>query len=83
MSSVKINKRRHFFKAITWNVLAMVTTYIVLTQLPPLVGLKSISKEGAGFLVVLDRVVKLVLYYFHERTWYMSKWGVLKPGKKD
>ena len=42
-------KRKHVIKAITWNLLAMTTTYTVLTMLPPLFELKGISKKGAGF----------------------------------
>ena len=68
-------------KAISWNLLAMTTTYIVLTQLPPYFDLQPISKEGAGFLVVLDRIIKLIFYYAHERAWFASNWGVVK--KKD
>ncbi len=82
MSKVKISKRRHLIKAISWNLLAMTTTYLVLTILPPYFGLVGISKEGAGFLTILDRVIKLVLYYGHERAWFSSNWGVIKP-KKD
>lgn len=80
---VKINKKRHLFKALTWNVLAMATTYIVLTKLPPYFGLEGISKEGAGFLVIVDRVLKLIFYYGHERAWFASNFGVLKPKKKN
>lgn len=82
MNKVKINRKRHIFKALTWNLLAMTTTYIVLTELPPLLDLKAISKEGAGFLVALDRVAKLIFYYFHERAWFASNWGVIKPTKE-
>ena len=66
-------KRKHLFKAITWNLLAMTTTYIVLTMLPPLFDLKGISKKGAGFLVAVDRVLKLIFYYGHERVWFSVK----------
>jgi len=81
MKKVSIDKKRHIIKAITWNLLAMTTTYIVLTELPPLIDLKAISKEGAGFLVGLDRIAKLIFYYFHERVWFSSNWGVIKPKK--
>ena len=81
MRKLNINKKRHLMKAISWNLLAMTTTYIVLTQLPPFFDLKPISKEGAGFLVVLDRVIKLLFYYVHERAWFSSNWGIIK--KKD
>jgi len=79
MSKVKISKRRHLIKAISWNTLAMITTYIVLTELPPLIGYQPISSETGWKLVTLDRVVKLVFYYIHERTWFASNWGVVKP----
>ena len=49
MNKVSINRKRHVLKAITWNLLAMTTTYFVLTLLPPYFGLEGISKEGAGF----------------------------------
>ena len=41
-------------------------------------NLEPISKEGAGFLVILDRVVKLISYYLHERAWFSSNFGVVK-----
>ena len=80
---VKTNKKRHLFKAITWNTLAMTTTYLVLTILPPYFGLEGISKEGAGFLTIVDRVVKLVFYYGHERVWFASNFGVSKADNKN
>ena len=78
MSKVSIDRKRHVLKAITWNLLAMTTTYLVLTLLPPLFGLACISKEGAGFLTILDRIIKLVFYYGHERVWFSSNFGVKK-----
>ena len=78
MSKVSIDRKRHVLKAITWNLLAMTTTYLVLTLLPPFLGLEGISKEGAGFLTILDRIIKLVFYYGHERVWFSSNFGVKK-----
>ncbi len=78
MNKVKINRQRHILKSLTWNSLAMTTTYFVLTELPPFFDLEPISKSGAGFLVVLDRIVKLLFYYFHERAWFSSNFGVTK-----
>ena len=73
-----IDRKRHIYKALTWNLLAMTTTYLVLTILPPFFGLTGISKEGAGFLVVVDRLLKLIFYYGHERVWFSSNFGVKK-----
>lgn len=78
MSKVSIDRKRHVLKAITWNLLAMTTTYLVLRLLPPFFGLEGISKEGAGFLTILDRIIKLVFYYGHERVWFSSNFGVKK-----
>ena len=78
MNKVEINKKRHIFKAITWNLLAMVTTFFILSYLPSYFGFKPIDKSSVGWLVVLDRVAKLIFYYFHERAWFLSNWGVVK-----
>ena len=78
---VTIRRRRHFLKAITWNLLAMTTTFFVLSYLPPYFGFEPIDKSSVGWLVALDRVAKLIFYYFHERTWFASNWGVIKPPK--
>ena len=81
MSKVKINKTRHILKAITWNLLAMTTTFVVLSYLPQFFGLKPLDKSSVGWLVILDRVLKLLFYYFHERAWFVSNLGVIKPPK--
>jgi uncharacterized membrane protein len=78
---VAISRRRHFFKAITWNLLAMTTTFVVLSYLPQFFGLKPLDKSSVGWLVILDRVLKLLFYYFHERAWFASTLGVIKPPK--
>ena len=62
MSKVKINRKRHILKAITWNLLAMTTTFIVLSYLPPYFGFEPIDKSSVGWLVILDRVAKLIFY---------------------
>ena len=74
MSKVKINKTRHILKAITWNLLAMTTTFVVLSYLPPYFGFEPLDKSQVGWLVILDRVAKLIFYYFHERIWFVWSW---------
>ena len=80
-AKVTIRRRRHFLKAISWNLLAMITTFFVLSYLPPYFGFEPLDKSQVGWLVILDRVVKLIFYYFHERTWFASNWGIIKPPK--
>ncbi len=83
MEEININRKRHIAKAITWNLLAMTTTYLVLTILPPYFGLTGISKEGAGFLTIVDRVIKLVFYYGHERAWFTFKNSYIAEKKEN
>ena len=77
-SKVELSKRRHLLKAFTWNVLAMTTTFVVLTYLPPYFGFEPIDKSSVGWLVILDRVAKLIFYYLHERLWFSSNLGISK-----
>lgn len=79
MNKVKNRRSRHFIKAITWNLLAMTTTFLVLSYLPPFFGFQPLDKSQVGWLVILDRVLKLIFYYLHERAWFTSKWGVGNP----
>ena len=50
----------------------------VLSYLPPYFGFEPIDKSSVGWLVILDRVAKLIFYYLHERAWLTSNWGVVK-----
>tara|TARA_B100001758_G_C18404538_1_gene611137 strand:+ start:1498 stop:1725 length:228 start_codon:yes stop_codon:yes gene_type:complete len=74
MEKVKINRRRHIAKTITWRIIGTMDTMALgwLVSGDPMIGLK----VGG-----LELVTKMVLYYFHERVWYASNWGVLKPTK--
>ena len=74
MEKVKIIRRRHIAKTITWRIIGTMDTMALgwLVSGDPMIGLK----VGG-----LELVPKMVLYYFHERVWYASNWGVLKPTK--
>ena len=76
MTKDKTEKKRHVIKAITWNALAMTTTFLVLSYLPPFFGFEAIDKSSVGWLVIVDRVAKLVFYYMHERVWISSRLGI-------
>ena len=72
MSKVKIRRRRHFLKAMTWSLLASVTTFFIGMAF----GLES---DKALMIVLIDRILKFAFYYAHERAWFASNWGVIKP----
>ena len=64
----KKSRIRHIAKTITWRLIASLTTFIlayVFTQ--------NITKSL--WLMGTEMVLKLLLYYYHERAWY--KYGKL------
>lgn len=71
MSKVKIDKKRHIIKAVTWSLLASATTFLVGKAF-------GLENDKALMIVAIDRVLKFVFYYLHERAWFASNWGVIK-----
>lgn len=64
-----VAKKRHMAKAITWRFLGTIMTSVTIYLVSGDFGISL----GAG---LLDSLVKLFAYYFHERLWYKIKWGV-------
>lgn len=68
----KVSKKRHLAKAVTWRIVASITTALIAFAfgLPP---------KAVGGVFVADLIIKFVLYYGHERLWYKYiKFGVSK-----
>ena len=68
----EVTKIRHLTKAITWRIIASITTALIafFFGLPP---------KAVGAVFVADLVIKFVMYYAHERVWYKYiKLGVKK-----
>jgi len=61
-------KRRSMTKAISWRVLATLTTMLIVY---------AFTRKFELTLLVgsLDVLIKMVLYYYHERTWNRIYWG--------
>ena len=67
-----VSKSRHLAKAVTWRIIASITTAIIAYGfgLPP---------KAVGGVFIADLIIKFVLYYAHERLWYNHiKFGVKK-----
>lgn len=67
-----VSKKRHLAKAITWRIIASITTALIAFAfgLPP---------KAVGGVFIADLIIKFVLYYGHERVWYRYiKYGVKK-----
>lgn len=62
------SRKRSIFKALTWRVIALVIT----TGVVFLFTKKGVLSIGIG---LLDSVIKLFSYYFHERIWDKIKFG--------
>ena len=62
------SNKRSITKAVTWRVIATITTMVLVYIFTGNLNLSL----GVG---VLDVTAKLILYYFHERTWNRIDWG--------
>jgi len=65
----KLARKRHLLKTFTWRITATLTTTIIAWIITgdPTTGL---TVGGIEFFL------KMPIYYFHERLWYRSKYGV-------
>ena len=64
----KKSRIRHIAKTITWRIIASLTTFILA-----FIFTQDITKSL--WLMGTEMVLKLLLYYYHERVWY--KYGKL------
>ena len=64
-------KKRHMTKTVTWRLIGtldtMVLSWIIVGN--PLTGVK---------IGIAEVITKMLLYYFHERTWYRINFGLAK-----
>ena len=69
--------QRSLMKALTYRIAAsgvmFFVFFIILRSTTPRDSFQSLS--DAGIISVIDFVLKLVIYYFHERIWSGIKWG--------
>ncbi len=70
---MSVKPRRHFAKAITWRIVASLTTFVI--------GWIVTGSLDFGMAIgAADVVIKIALYYFHELLWYHSKFGNIDDG---
>lgn len=67
---MRVTRTRSLIKTITFRVLATITTIIVVYFFT---GRLDISL-GAG---IVDSIIKMIIYYFHERIWDKLSFGRL------
>lgn len=68
-----ISQKRHLAKTITWRVIASFTTFVIA-----LIFFRDdpLATEKATGVALTESVIKMGLYYFHERLWYKSNFGL-------
>ena len=68
---MKVTKLRSLLKTISWRIVGTLDTMALgwIITGDPTVGLK---------IGALELITKFVLYYFHERIWLRSKYGIKK-----
>lgn len=64
-------KLRHLMKALTWRIIASVTTTIIAYYF-------GLPAKAIGLVFFADLIIKFILYYIHERLWFK-----FRPIKKD
>ena len=61
------SRKRHIAKTITWRVVATTTTFILA-----MIFFKEDTNatQKAGVVALIETILKMVLYYYHERAWF-------------
>lgn len=62
-------KKRSGMKALTWRTVATLDTFLIAWFITGevLIGLS---------IITIEVLTKFILYYFHERAWSKSMWGM-------
>ena len=74
------SRKRHIAKAITWRVIASLTTFVLAYLF---FKDDSAAIEKASGVAITESLIKMLLYYFHERMWYKSNFGLDKNQRKS
>lgn len=74
------SKKRHIAKTISWRIIASVTTFVVarwfFSEDPN-------ATQKATWVALTEASLKMVFYYFHERAWYKSNFGLDPETRKS
>jgi uncharacterized membrane protein len=73
---MKVTKLRSVIKTLTWRTIASLDTFLITWIVT--------GNPKAGITVSLIEVItKMGLYFFHERTWLRTKWGIIKENENE
>ncbi len=74
---LKESPLRSLFKAISWRIIASLTTFLISFVIFRSLTDKTFDEtlQTAGAITGVDFFAKLILYYVHERMWTNIDWG--------
>ena len=75
----EISRKRHIAKTVTWRIIASTTTFILAWLF--FKDDPNAAQKATG-IAIAESVIKMGLYYFHERAWYKYNFGVKHKRKK-
>jgi len=75
LSEVRDRPMKSIAKAITWRVIASCTTFLLTYYI--FIDDPYATQKATG-VASAEAVIKMVLYFFHERAWNTVKWGKMR-----
>ena len=73
-------KLRHIIKTISWRLVGAVDTILlVFIVYYYIFNTNEEASKVALSIFSIELITKMILYYFHERVWFSSNYGVIKP----
>ncbi len=68
---------RSLAKAVSWRIVASLTTFLITFVIfrQRISGPYRQILEASTLVLIFDVVIKIVIYYFHERLWTNISWG--------
>ncbi|HKK73685.1 MAG TPA: DUF2061 domain-containing protein [Saprospiraceae bacterium] len=78
----KESKTRSILKAITWRLIATGTTFTLAYTIFSGSGCED-ALQKSSLVAGLELVIKLVIYYFHERAWQAVPRGTFQELTKE
>jgi len=67
------SKKRHLAKTLTWRCIATLTTFLLAWLF---FNSDENAIQKASGVALAEFIIKMILYYFHERIWYRSNFGL-------
>ncbi len=76
-TELKDTPGRSLAKAISWRVVASLTTFLITFIIFRRYTDKTLSEtlETSSWVLFFDVIIKIIFYYLHERLWTNISWG--------